>query len=171
MTMKQEMRNSISFRHEQVSPDKLQGNVIHKIVRSENELLFLTDGGLMFILEHRSDCCESVELIDICGDLEDLLFSPILGCEIVTNNTDPVLNSAGYLPESFTWTFVKIWTAFGSVTLRWYGTSNGYYSEVANLYELHPKINRFGWDGIINTSRKFRKTLSRRIVTTKGYDE
>ena len=167
MTIKQEMRNSISFRHERIPSYKLQGNVIHKIVRSDNELLFLTDDGLMFMLEHRSDCCETVELIDICGDLEDLLFSPIIGCEIVTNNTDPPVEDTSYPPESFTWTFVKIWTVFGSVTLRWYGTSNGYYSETADLYRIHPKLEVFGWKGIIKRSKK---ELSRRIVTVKGYD-
>lgn len=66
---------------------------------------------------------------DVCGDFDDLIGEPLLIAEVVTNSEE---NPPGVNPEyqdSFTWTFYKLSTIKGSVTIRWYGESNGYYSE------------------------------------------
>lgn len=90
-------------------------------------------------MKHRQNCCESVDIEDICGELEWLVGSPILNAEErVSDNTD-ALKGKEY-DYSYTWTFYEIATINGSVSIRWYGTSNGYYSEAVDIerYESDP---------------------------------
>lgn len=103
------------------------------------------DKGTIFILCHKSECCENVYIEDICGDLSDLKNSPILLAEEETSRDGKdgslgpkVINDDN--DESYTWTFYKLSTNKGSVTIRWYGSSNGYYSESAYLYDVTDSI-------------------------------
>ena len=54
---------------------------------NDEELIFTTTEGEIFKLYHKRDCCESVAIDDICGDLNDLIGSPILVAEEVTNES------------------------------------------------------------------------------------
>lgn len=97
------------------------------------EMIFTADDGSVFRFYHSQDCCESVDIEDVCGDLNDLVGSPITQAEDVSSVTpDPVVDRA-YPAESETWTFYKFATVKGSVTVRWYGSSNGYHSEDVDL--------------------------------------
>ena len=111
----------------------LKGKTLISIINENDEkLYFNTTDGERFMLLHYSDCCEYVRIEDICGDLDDLLGSPILLAEEASNQEDP----PEWHPESYTWTFYKLSTNKGSVTIRWLGESNGYYSEGVDFIQV-----------------------------------
>jgi hypothetical protein len=85
---------------------------------------------------HSQDCCECVMVEEIVGDVADIIGWAIMKAEEVTDGEE--LNPPGSerSAESFTWTFYKIDTIKGGVTIRWYGSSNGYYSESVNFREM-----------------------------------
>ncbi len=97
---------------------------------SEN-VTFTAESGDTFVFWHSPDCCETVEVVQIDGDVADLLHSPLLMCEDVSSEA-PTTPREEY-EESFTWTFYKFATVRGYVTVRWYGSSNGYYSETVHV--------------------------------------
>lgn len=76
-------------------------------------------------LYHSQDCCESVTLEDVVGYPEYLVGSYLISVEACYSEGDQ-LNS---YDESYTWTYYKIETSKGGLSLRFYGESNGYYSE------------------------------------------
>ena len=91
---------------------------------------------------HSQDCSEAVWIESIVGNLEDLVGTPILFSEEISNI------DRGELPNSdnsYTWTFYKIGTLLGGVTIRWYGTSNGYYSESVDFIEKNEDGNFSHW--------------------------
>ncbi len=103
---------------------------------SNDTITFTTESGKAYQLYHSQDCCESVEIDDIAGDVGDLIGSPLLQAEEASSsNTWPEGVKKDYEPESYTWTFYKLATIKGSVTIRWYGSSNGYYSESVSFRE------------------------------------
>jgi len=100
-----------------------------------DKIVFITEEGDHYVMMHLQDCCESVSVEDICGDLQDLIGSPILKAEESSNSDNPKYLAEDYPDDSFTWTFYRISTNKGSVVIRWYGTSNGYYSERVDFFK------------------------------------
>lgn len=96
--------------------------------KNSDKVEITTTDGDVYVMEHHQDCCESVYIEDIDGDLDDLIGSPILQAEEATN-TEDTFGREDILWDSHTWTFYKLATVKGYVTMRWLGTSNGYYSE------------------------------------------
>ena len=96
------------------------------------EMLFETANGERFMFAHQQDCCESVDINDIVGDLQDLCGEPMLVAEEVQGETPVDFDEGDH--ESVTWTFYKFATRKGYVDVRWLGESNGYYSESVDLF-------------------------------------
>jgi len=112
--------------------DELKGRCLFRVTRlGDEEIRFYLTESNYVRMYHRQDCCESVYIEDICGDLNDLVGAPLLEAEEVEGYTADTEWAAP--DESYTWTFYKFSTRQGSVTIRWYGSSNGYYSESVDI--------------------------------------
>lgn len=108
----------------------LLGQVIIKITKSEFEINMLTLNGNKYRMHHVQDCCESVYIKDITGDLQDLLDHPIQLAEAVSKQAN-----SDECSECGTWTFYKLSTVKANVTITWLGESNGYYSESVDFID------------------------------------
>lgn len=93
---------------------------------SEN-IIFECSDGTQYKMYHEQDCCEDVRVEDVCGDVSNLLGSPLTMAEDISEACK--LGALSEYTESYTWTWYKFGTVKGYVTVRWYGESNGYYSE------------------------------------------
>lgn len=113
---------------EPIKVDDLNGKTLTKIDNKNDEIYFYCDNGDVYRMYHDQDCCESVTVEDIVGDLDDLIGSEILYAREDTSSVNPNDVKKEY-QDSFTWTFYNFQTQKGHVTIRWYGSSNGYYSE------------------------------------------
>ena len=113
--------------------DDLRGWTLTACHSVDNEQLeFTLSDGRKFHLYHEQSCCESVYIEDINGDLEDLVGEPLRIAEEVSNYDGGVPEDS----ESYTWTFYRLATIKGYVTIRFLGTSNGYYSETVDFGEV-----------------------------------
>lgn len=115
--------------------EMFKGLIFSKIVVSEDKetISFTTDEGTQIVMSHDQDCCESVWVEDICGDIEDLLDTPIIMSEEYST-PDEERQPEKYACDGETWTFYKLGTKKGSVTIRWCGKSNGSYSERVDIH-------------------------------------
>lgn len=123
--------------HQQVPITDLIGKTpvaVHRGTYERNAaILFGMSDGTAYALGHKQDCCEDFILEDIVGDLNDLVGAPLLVAEAPSSEGTPA-PAREYIDSSYTWTFYKFATIKGYVDLRFFGTSNGYYSEEANVY-------------------------------------
>jgi len=113
--------------------DLVGKTLVSVINNNDEELVFTTTEGEIYKLYHSQDCCESVYIESIVGDLTDLIGTPILRAEESMSSENPTDAPPQEYQDSFTWTFYKLATKKGYVDIRWYGESNGYYSESVNF--------------------------------------
>lgn len=102
--------------------------------RNEDILFWMEDiTGAVIVFYHIQDCCESVWLEDIVGDIRDLIGVPIRKAEIVTEDDSDYDEG-----DCNQWTFYHITTFNGTVTLRFNGASNCYYSIEVDYEMIYP---------------------------------
>ncbi len=110
--------------------EQLLGQTLYFIEDKGDEIVFETIDGKIYKMYHRQSCCEQVRVEDISGDLDDLIGNPIL-----LAREDFHEATKDEVRETGTWTFYNLATIKGSVTIRWLGESNGYYSETVDFEE------------------------------------
>ncbi len=127
--------------YNEIDFSELVGKTLVSVEYKEDEITFTCTDGSIYLQCHRQDCCEHVSVDDICGDFDALIGTPIVSAE-ESSNRDPIAESDRSQDDdygSFTWTFYKIDTIKGGVTIRWYGSSNGYYSERVSFFRTDKK--------------------------------
>lgn len=101
---------------------------------NDDYIKFVTTEGETFLMYHEQECCESVSIESIEGELVNLLNHPILLAEEVTESGK--IDDEDEWDGTQTWTFYKLATIKGYVDIRWNGSSNGYYSESVSFVKL-----------------------------------
>lgn len=117
--------------------EDLLGETLVGVEEDGDTMTFTLDDGRIFQLYHSQDCCESVSIEDISGDLADLVGPVTLAYED-SNYDHPMPADASLYDDSCQWTFYRIGTNKGIVCVRWFGTSNGYYSTGVSFQEITP---------------------------------
>ena len=80
-------------------------------------------------------------LEDFDNDAQSLIGGDIIRSEEwISYASDEEFDPLNDYDDSYTWTFYTIITSKGTMKLRWYGTSNGYYSESVTLAINHQTI-------------------------------
>lgn len=135
-----------------LNPKILEGKTFNKVEVNDSELI-LSNSNESFKFYHSQDCCEDVRIEDYDSDLGVLWSTPIIEVSVVTNKENPkpkgCFDDTIYYDNSCTWTFYKFITAKGHITFRWYGSSNGYYSEVVNFALIESNSKDFKEGNII----------------------
>ena len=131
-----------------VNVEEMLGQTFKKVYTdNERESVFFENDEVQYVLYHNQDCCENVRIEELIGDLEDLENWPLLISYEESNKNYP---KPKHVTESYTWTFYHFATYKGNVTIRFLGTSNGYYSErvickklVKHKYTLFKEIDMY----------------------------
>lgn len=109
---------------------ELEGHTFTRVMTLYGvEMIFSRDDGKIFNFYHSQDCCESVWIESIVGDLAHLIGSPIL------HATETIVVGDILGDNRLTKAFYWFKTEKGEVTVRWNGRSNGFYSTKVHFGE------------------------------------
>jgi len=110
--------------------EELIGQTMADVISNGYEVVFTTVNGINYKMYHDQDCCESVLVDEVIGNLQDLVGEPILTAEETTCDDGPK-----EYDDCYQWTIHTFSTRKGKVTIRWYGASNGYYGVGVDLWK------------------------------------
>lgn len=108
-------------------PNQIEAVAVH------NDVLYLCTRQAIFAIRHEQDCCEDVWFVDGEEDISDMVGDYLVKIRI---DVSPQDRDSNRIDECSTWTFVTIQTLRNSYSFRWYGESNGYYSETVQLDDI-----------------------------------
>lgn len=133
--------SKFNYEDRDVSINLLVGKTISAINKYDDSIVFVCSDGDTFEAYHMQDCCETVRVYDVSGNLQSLV-----GEEITFVIEDESKEWPNNVPtpdyvDSFTWTTHIFKTAKNIVTVRWLGESNGYYSESVYFGRTHKPIS------------------------------
>ena len=119
----------------------LIGKTIKSVKEDGDRVLFVCTDGSAFEMYHMQDCCESVNIYDIKGELGSLVGQTVIAAEEHVSGDWPAEVPTPDWLESFTWTTYVIQTDSAISVIRWLGQSNGYYSESVYFGMTHKPID------------------------------
>ena len=111
---------------------ELQGSV--------SAVLFTNNIDEHYAMYHEQDCCETVEVDGIYGDLVGIKGNNVVSCDRMTFSGPNHTEKRGYYEESVTVSIYKIVYRGGEMTIKWYGESNGYYDESVGFRTMIQKV-------------------------------
>lgn len=129
-----------------LTPESISGAV------GSSKLLITFTNGTTALFYHEQDCCEYVYIDDIVGDLDTLIGHPLTIAAIKQSDSTDKPSSSECQDDSFTWTFITLATIKGYVDIKFYGESNGYYSESVDV-TITTDADTFGLDAYDNYER------------------
>lgn len=103
---------------------------------SDEVTIIFTDGSCLKFY-HQQDCCETVLLEDFDITPEWLVNSNIISVEERISRSGEGIKPLNNWAYSYTWSFYVIKTSSSTMVLRWYGESNGWYSETVDIDYLY----------------------------------
>lgn len=106
------------------------GRVVKYVDIDKEEMKITCEDNSVFTFYHEQDCCENVYIADTVGDPMSLK-----GWRLLLVDMDAEMES-DFSFESRTVTTVRFVTDENTVSVRWIGESNGYYSERVDLKQF-----------------------------------
>lgn len=97
-------------------------------VPGSDSIRFTMKSGKVIQMFHYRECCENVSVEEVIGcDPQDLIGEEILFAETTSNSENSIYGDVAQ------WTFYKIGSHGGFMTIHWFGSSNGYYGTSVDI--------------------------------------